>query len=145
MQFSEKFDQIIGWHLPIWVDAPLSEILDLLLLIILQTLLLAPLWTRNLGLCLELGLCKLSLFHSYRSVQLRGLNYIRIARMKIVKNPSLQGWEAWPHAHLNEKLESINICLTSHDLTSKCVCCISKYGYLSDDTKIKFIYCELLE
>ena len=21
-----------------------------------------------------------------------------------------QGWEAWPHAHLNEKLKSINIC-----------------------------------
>ena len=26
-----------------------------------------------------------------------------------------QGWEAWPHAHLNEKLKSINICSTSHD------------------------------
>ena len=23
---------------------------------------------------------------------------------------STQGWEAWPHAHLNEKLKSINIC-----------------------------------
>ena len=22
----------------------------------------------------------------------------------------IQGWEAWPHAHLNEKLKSINIC-----------------------------------
>ena len=23
---------------------------------------------------------------------------------------SLQGWEAWPHTHLNEKFKSINIC-----------------------------------
>ena len=22
----------------------------------------------------------------------------------------VQGWEVWPHAHLNEKLKSINIC-----------------------------------
>ena len=22
----------------------------------------------------------------------------------------IQGWEVWPHAHLNEKLKSINIC-----------------------------------
>ena len=56
-----------------------------------------------------------------------------------------QGWEAWPHAHLNEKSKSINICQTSHDQTSKCVSCISKYGYISDDTKIKFIHCGLLE
>ena len=28
---------------------------------------------------------------------------------------------------------------------TKFVCCISKYGYLSDDTKTKSIHCGLLE
>ena len=27
-----------------------------------------------------------------------------------------QGWEAWPHAHLNKKFKSINICETSQNV-----------------------------
>ena len=35
--------------------------------------------------------------------------------------------------------------MTKCDKMTKCVCYISKYVYLSDGTKIKFIYCGLLE
>ena len=30
--------------------------------------------------------------------------------LHINRSRNHQGWEAWPHAHLNEKLKSINIC-----------------------------------
>ena len=36
----------------------------------------------------------------------------------------IQGSRAVPYAQLNAYFKSINICLTSHDKTSKCICCI---------------------
>ena len=36
--------------------------------------------------------------------------YLHSIGLGMGMGPLYQGWEAWPHAHLSEKLKSISIC-----------------------------------